>query len=151
MMKRVIWSPGLLVGTLLPALSAAGGVRADAGVVELSFEVSERRGAVMVALFDSEAGYANNVPSHAKRIPVGAGPVKVSLPDLPAGRYAAKAFHDVDDDGALDVNAFDMPVEPYGFSNNATVRFGPPSWTESAFTVSAAPVAQTIKLRRSGQ
>ena len=147
-MKRLMLCSGL---PLALALAAASGAHAGSGTVDLTFEVGERRGAVMVALFDSEAAYGKSTPVKAARVPVGAGPVKASFNGLPAGRYAAKAFHDVDEDGALDVNAFDMPIEPYGFSNNALPRFGPPAWSEAAFTVSDAPVAQTIKLGRSGR
>ena len=146
MMKRLMLSSGL---PLALALAAASGAQAGSGTVDLTFEVGERRGAVMVALFDSEAAYGKSTPVKAMRVPVAAGPVKASFSGLPAGRYAAKAFHDVDDDGAMNVNPFDMPIEPYGFSNNAAPRFGPPSWTEAAFVVTDATVAQTIRLRGS--
>jgi uncharacterized protein (DUF2141 family) len=40
-----------------------------------------------------------------------------------------------------------MPREGYGFSRDAPVRFGPPSFRSAAFTVGAAPVHQTVRMR----
>ena len=151
MMKRLIMSPALsLALAVLPVVVTAGPARAaEAGTVDVTFEVGERKGAVMVALFDSESAYQKNTPVKAARVPVGTGMVKATFSGLRPGRYAAKAFHDVNDDGALNVNAFDMPIEPYGFSNNAPPRFGPPDWSQAAFDVATGVAAQSITLRRS--
>jgi uncharacterized protein (DUF2141 family) len=142
MMKRLILAP-------LAALALLSGEAraAEPGALDLTFEVGERRGAVMLALFDSETAYGKNLPVQSARAVVEAGVVKVTLQGLKPGRYAVKAFHDVDDDGALNVNAFDMPVEPFAFSNNAPPRFGPPAWNAAAFAVGEDGAAQTLVLR----
>lgn len=119
----------------------------EPGTVELTFQVGERRGAIMVALFDSEAGYDKNAPAHATRVPVGEAPLKAIFPGLRPGRYAAKSFHDVDSDGAMNANMFGIPTEPIGFSNNAPPRFGPAPWQAAAFEVGVEGAAQTITLR----
>jgi uncharacterized protein (DUF2141 family) len=124
-----------------------GGRAEEAGVVNLAFDVQERRGAVMVALFDSESAYTKNLPVKAIRAPVGAGPVQAVFRGLKPGRYAAKVFHDVNDDGALNTNPFGMPTEPFAFSNNAPPRFGPAAWSEAAFEVGAEGASQTLVLR----
>ena len=150
MMKRLIMSPALslALATLPVVVLTTGQARAaEPGAVEVTFEVGERKGAVMVALFDSEAGYQKSLPLQATRVVVGAGPVKAVFKGLEPGRYAAKSFHDLNDDGAMNVNAFDMPTEPFAFSNNAPPRFGPASWTAAAFEVGADGAAQTITLR----
>ncbi|MCX5903988.1 MAG: DUF2141 domain-containing protein [Proteobacteria bacterium] len=46
--------------------------------------------------------------------------------NIPYGRYCIKAFHDENGNSRLDTNFAGMPVELYGFSNNARGRFGPP-------------------------
>ena len=56
-----------------------------------------------------------------------------------------KAFHDVDDDGAMATNPFGMPIEPYAFSNNAVGNMGPAGWDRAHFSVSGDTV-QTINL-----
>ena len=151
MMKRLLMSPGLCLAlAALPVLVTAGQVRAaEPGAVEVAFDVGERKGAVMVAVFDSQAGYDKNTPVKAERLPLsaGAGAVKTTFRGLKPGRYAVKAFHDLNDDGAMNVNMFDMPIEPFGFSNNAPVRFGPPAWSAAAFEVGPGGATQTVTLR----
>lgn len=55
--------------------------------------------------------------------------------ELPTGVYAVGIFHDLNGDGALSKNFLGMPKEPFGFSNNARARFGPPSFEEAAISV----------------
>lgn len=57
---------------------------------------------------------------------------------LPKGKYALALVHDVNGNGKIDTNLFGIPTEPYGFSNNPKIRFGPPSFQESAVAVSQA-------------
>ncbi len=70
----------------------------------------------------------------------------VTFKDLPAGEYAISLFHDVDADGELDSGFMGIPKEPYGFSNNAPVRFGPAKWDAAKFTVNGQ-TAQAITLK----
>lgn len=131
---------GLLVPGAALAQSAPG------ASVSLTFETGAERGAVMVALYDSEAGYAGERPVGRQRLDVAAGQRTAVFENLPAGDYAAKAFHDVNGDGEMNFNPFGIPVEPYAFSNNAVGNMGPASWERARFPVSGA-TAQTIVLR----
>ncbi len=54
---------------------------------------------------------------------------------LPPGTYALGLFHDLNGNGVLDKNLFGIPKEPYGFSNNARGRLGPPSFEDAAISV----------------
>ena len=152
MMKRLILGPALpLLLAALPMTMAAG-VAAPARAAEtaaaaLTFEVGEPKGAVMVALYASPETWEGGAPVKAERLPVAGGSVRVKFTGLKPGRYAVKAFHDVDGDGAMNRNAFGMPTEPFGFSNNAPARFGPAVWSAAAFEVGPAGAAQTIVLR----
>jgi uncharacterized protein (DUF2141 family) len=101
-------------------------------------------GALMVALFDSEAGYKGGQSVGAVRIGASGAGVQTVFAGLKPGRYAIKAFHDVNGDGTLNTNPFGAPTEPYAFSNNAKANMGPPSWADAAFTVTAGANAQTI-------
>lgn len=131
---------GLLVPGPALAQSAPG------ASVSLTFETGAERGAVMVALYDSEAGYAGERPVGRQRLDVAAGQRTAVFENLPAGDYAAKAFHDVNGDGEMNFNPFGIPVEPYAFSNNAVGNMGPASWERARFPVSGA-TAQTISIR----
>jgi len=57
----------------------------------------------------------------------------ITLTDLPVGRYAFQFIHDENGNNELDVNAFGIPVEGYGFSRNANGTFGPPDMEEMVF------------------
>ncbi|PJA96473.1 MAG: hypothetical protein CO129_06365 [Ignavibacteriales bacterium CG_4_9_14_3_um_filter_34_10] len=54
----------------------------------------------------------------------------------PAWTYAIKVFHDEDNNKTLNTNFFGIPVEDYGFSNNARALIGIPSWDKAKFELS---------------
>jgi len=111
----------------------------------LTFETGAGTGAIMVALYDSEAAYEGGQPARAIQVDVAAGQHEAVF-DLPAGAYGMKAFHDVNGNGKMDVNPFGMPTEPFAFSNNAVGNMGPAKWDRARFEVSGA-TAQTIRIR----
>jgi uncharacterized protein (DUF2141 family) len=57
------------------------------------------------------------------------------ITDIPFGTYAIAVIHDVDKNGLLNTNWIGMPKEPFGFSNNAKGRFGPPDFKDASFKV----------------
>ena len=67
-------------------------------------------------------------------VPVGQGSFSHTF-DLPSGNYAVGIFHDVNGNNRLDTNLFGVPKEQYGFSNDASGRFGPPSFDDAAISV----------------
>ena len=54
---------------------------------------------------------------------------------LPAGTYAIGIFVDANYNNEIDRNFFGVPIEQYGFSNNAKSSFGPPSFKDASFTI----------------
>lgn len=131
----------------LLALSGPALAQSPGNTVTLTFETGADTGAVMVALFDSEAAYGGGAPPVGQaRLDVAAGQRTATFEGLPAGDYAARSFHDVNGDGEMNTNPFGMPIEPYAFSNNAVGNMGPASWDRARFNVSGA-TAQTITLR----
>jgi len=69
------------------------------------------------------------------------------LENMPYGRYSVKAFHDKNDNSKLDTNFAGMPIEPYGFSNNARGRFGPPPFDSAAFTLNSPQLQIAIEVK----
>ena len=59
--------------------------------------------------------------------------VYLEIKSLHFGNYAIKVFHDENSNGELDSNFLGIPLEDYGFSNNASSWFGPPSWERAKF------------------
>jgi len=64
-----------------------------------------------------------------------AGAQSITFRQLPPGRYAIIVFHDENDNGLLDENALGVPVEGYGFSNNAKGFLSAPSFNAAAITL----------------
>ncbi|MAZ46409.1 MAG: hypothetical protein CMM98_02390 [Rickettsiales bacterium] len=58
----------------------------------------------------------------------------VLIEDLKESYYAIAIFHDKNSNDQFDT-FFSIPQERYGFSNNAPVFFGPPSFEEASFFV----------------
>lgn len=107
--------------------------------------VAAPQGFMMVALHD-EKGWSG-APLARARVAVAAKTVTLTLPAPVPGRYGVKLFHDVNGDGKMDTNMMGFPTEPVGFSNDAPIRLGPPSFADAAFDVGPAGAAQTINLK----
>ena len=147
-LKTLLFAPALPLALLLIPLTAAGVARAAEPVaIDLTFQLGEPKGAVMVALYDNEAAYAGGKPLRTAKAPVTSASVTARFAGLTPGRYAAKAFHDLDGDGELDMNPVGMPTEPFAFSNNAPARGGPAPWSAAAFEVGPQGAAQTLVIR----
>lgn len=63
------------------------------------------------------------------------------------GEYSIAVFQDKNEDGQLNSNFMGIPREPWGMSNNAPARFGPPKWSDMRFEVRDTEVTQRIELR----
>ena len=104
-------------------------------------------GTVRVALSDSEENYYDYPnPTIGISVPIQRGIALWRFERLAHGSYALKAFHDEDGDGELDTNFLGIPVEDYGFSNNASGLFGPPSWDAASFQFYADTLTVRISL-----
>lgn len=119
---------------------------AAAQQLKVTFEIGASTGSILVALFDDAAAYANGAPVANLRLDVASGEREAAFGGLPAGRYAFKAFHDVNGNGRMDTNPFGAPVEPFAFSNNAVGNMGPADWARASFDL-AGDTVQTIRIR----
>jgi uncharacterized protein (DUF2141 family) len=59
--------------------------------------------------------------------------VVVVIDSLEFGEYAIRIFHDENENEKIDTNIFGIPTEDYGYSNDASSWFGPPSWEKAKF------------------
>jgi uncharacterized protein (DUF2141 family) len=117
--------------------------------LELAFTgIETPQGMIMVAIFASEDTYnGKGAPAKVTGVPATAASVKTMVDGLPAGKYAAKIFHDIDGDGQMGVNPFGMTTEPFAFSNDAKGEMGPASWAAAAFDVKAGANTHTISIK----
>jgi len=63
------------------------------------------------------------------------------------GTYAIALLHDENGNGRADRALSMIPREGFGFSRDAPVRFGPPSFAAAAMEVGSVAVHQTIRMR----
>ena len=123
----------------LAALLLLAHMGADAawanGVLEVTVTgIRSDKGTVLVAVCDA-ATFLQEICRYKGRAPAAAGSVVVRIADIPPGIYAAQAYGDENDNGKIDRNFVGIPTEGLGFSNDAKMRFGPPSFKEAAFTL----------------
>ncbi|MBN2781151.1 MAG: DUF2141 domain-containing protein [Candidatus Marinimicrobia bacterium] len=62
--------------------------------------------------------------------------VRIDIPDMDPGTYAVKFFHDSNANGILDLSRIGIPLEGFGFSNNAYGLFMPKKFGEWLFRIS---------------
>lgn len=142
-MTRTNASRLILIAAL--ALPFAASAFAGPGVTVTIKGIKAPQGFIMVALHD-EKTWSGKAIARA-RVPANAATVTVTLATSAPGRYGIKMFHDVDGDGAMATNMVGFPTEPFGFSNDAPVRFGPPSFADAGFDVGPNGATQTITLK----
>ena len=92
------------------------------------------KGDCWFALDNSEEIYeSDNSVFIGKILPVKNNKVIVEIDSIKFGFYAIKVFHDENKNRKLDTNFLGIPTEDYGYSNNVSGWFGPPSWESAKF------------------
>lgn len=110
--------------------------------------VEVEKGSLFLALFASASDFENSTnPVRSVTLPVSGSEVSWRVTNLPTGTYAVKIFHDLDGDGQLDRGSMGIPNEPYGISNDARGRLGPPSFAKAAFSLPADGLEIVIGIR----
>lgn len=107
------------------------------------------KGQVLVAVYNRAEDFLKK-PMRATAVNAAAsngGAVRVVVGDLPPGDYALSVFLDANGNGKLDTNPIGMPLEPYGFSNDASGNYGPPSFKAATVQLPAGGALTTVTLR----
>ncbi len=130
---RSLWT---CAAATLASVSAPSGAAAESNH-QLTVQITGIRnadGQVAVALFNSGRDFPEQAGAHAGQLtPARKGTVSVTFKNLRPGIYAVAVLHDENKNGKMDFNLVGMPTEGYGFSNDASAPFGPPSFDEAAF------------------
>ncbi len=92
--------------------------------------ISNDNGRVYAQVFAGADNYKNNKAQQSTMISAKKGQNNLSFKGLPAGEYVVQMYHDENNNQKMDRNAFGMPTEGYGFSNEAIGSMGPPSFEE---------------------
>lgn len=133
-MKHIIYFLFILLFSLSISLHSSDGPKKNGTLIVKFNGMNSDNGNVIIALCNSDLNYKNHkLPFIGKSIPIDNNSAIIEFEDLPLGDYAIKAFHDEDANNDLNTNILGIPIEDYGFSNNARGLFGPPSWDDAKF------------------
>ena len=83
----------------------------------------------------------------AARVAARTGSLTLTFHGVKPGRYAIALLHDENANGKADRALGMMPKEGFGFSRDAPVRIGPPSFEDAVFEMADEDRAMTIKMR----
>lgn len=148
-LKTAVWVLLLLAPILPPGAAAAqetDGAGATVTLKVVADGLESDAGDVAFALFDSAESFLET-PLRKGRLEVTEGRCTWTVEELPPGDYGVSVYHDVNGNGRLDKKAFGFPAEPYGFSNDAPLRLGPPKWEDARFTVGGEDLEVRIEMR----
>lgn len=111
--------------------------------------LKNKSGQICATIFDKSQGFPRDSKNalQSQCIKFTEASQKLTFKNLKAGTYAVALFHDANDNGNLDIGAFNAPIEGFGFSNNPEIFAGPPKFNASAVTVSKANTDIKIKMK----
>jgi uncharacterized protein (DUF2141 family) len=129
-------------------LTGASGAPGVAVTVTVS-DVRSAEGVVRACMTADRARFprCRGVPGAHSAVVPARGTIVLTFTGVAPGRYAIALLHDENANGKADRALGMMPREGFGFSRDAPVRMGPPSFDDAAFSVAGAPVTQRIRMR----
>ncbi len=139
-MRRAIRTLGL--GLLVVAAPPARAASASLAVTVDG--IRDARGHVRIGVC-SKAEFLGEQCSYHAVVPAMAGQITARL-TLPPGTYAVAAYQDSTDAGHLRRSFLGIPKDGVGFSRDPSLRFGPPSFADSALTIAGGAQAVVIHL-----
>lgn len=132
------------------ALLASGLATTDAAAGQIDLTMTgftSDKGMARIVLMQGIEGYSSERPiTLTASVPIKDGTASWTG-EVPTGTYAIIAHHDRNANDELDRPVFELPLEPYGFSNGAWTSLGLPSFDEVAFEVGDGVAPQRIPMR----
>ena len=99
-----------------------------------SFE--NTKGVLRVCVTDQKDDFLKSC-AFSKIVTVEDDTVSLKIENIEKGNYAVSVYHDENNNGILETGGvFGIPLEPYGFSNNPNMTFGP-SYKKSVFKMTS--------------
>jgi len=139
---------------IIVALTVTGEVGAESpDVGNITVVITNLRstdGDVLISLYDKAEGFPKDrdaIIQTAVLAPDASGQVTTIFEDLPHGDYAVAVLHDEDNSKGMSFGALHLPKEGYCFSNNVKVRFKPPKFKKTKFTLDGDDVTQKLQMR----
>ena len=99
-----------------------------------SFE--NTKGVLRVCVTDQKDDFLKSC-AFSKIVTIEDDTVSLKIENIEKGNYAVSVYHDENNSGILETGGvFGIPLEPYGFSNNPNMTFGP-SYKKSVFKMTS--------------
>lgn len=141
----------MLLRSLLFVLVSLGALGLLAqGTASIRIEVKLNKpaaGEVRLALCPDSASFEDEVNCRFEKLKATGSVVVFDVSGLAPGDYAIRAVHDLDADGDIDVNTLGIPTEPFGFSNDAMGKMGPPGFEQAKFTLKPGSNSVSFRMR----
>ena len=94
-------------------------------------------GELYIAIYNDEDTYMDiDRTAFREIIPVSTETESIIFSNIPDGEYAIAVFQDLNGNGELDKKGMGLPKEPFGFSNDARGKAGPPKYEKAKFSFS---------------
>ena len=113
-------------------------VAAPAMAADLTITVTGVRssdGQMRLAIFNNPVDFPNGKSVVTRNVPAREGDMTVIFEDLIPGPYALALHHDENSNSKMDTSFLGLPLEGYGFSNDAPVFLGAPPFDAAAITL----------------
>ncbi|AXT60307.1 DUF2141 domain-containing protein [Aquimarina sp. AD10] len=130
--------------TVLVSFQTITAQKSKSNIAVTITNIDSADGTIKVGLYKQKENFLKQ-PYKALSIKAKKGKVHVVFENIQQGEYAISLYHDEDDNQKLNT-IIGIPTEPYGTSNNAKGKFGPPKWEDAKFTLSDKNVEQSIQL-----
>jgi len=93
-------------------------------------------GELYIAIYDDPSSYLNPDAALQRRVlKVEADTLQLRFSNMQPGTYAIAVFQDLNGNGLLDESGKGIPLEPFGFSNDARGKLGPAKYKNASFTM----------------
>jgi len=126
-------------------LTTGGALAADLEVEVTG--LTDNQGDVHIAVYDRAEHFPDSDGMiRETHVPINANRAVMVFQGLNSGRYAVAVYHDANKNHSFDQGIFGVPMEDYGFSNDARGFLAPPSFADAAFDVSEPRTKITIRL-----
>ncbi|MDE3115004.1 MAG: DUF2141 domain-containing protein [Pseudomonadota bacterium] len=139
----------LILAAMVAAAPVPAAPAADTATLTVKVaHVSPKGGEISLALYTAANYDDDDHPTLSRDVPADPAGTTIVIGGLKPGVYAIKMMQDINGNGKFDTSWLGLPLEPYGFSNNAKPFLSAPSFGSTSFTVT--PGNNTITIRLSG-
>ena len=98
-------------------------------------QINSDNGVILAQLFTGEENYKKSNSLDSKMLEAKKGVGQLIFKNLEPGDYVIRMYHDENNNQKMDKNAFGMPTEGYGFSNEAIGNMGPPKYKDMVVVI----------------